>query len=457
VGRLVTAIFGALAAPLVFVLARALRLPTLAAICAGLVAALSPWQIFMSRIALPGALVPACWTLCLLAGLLLIRRGGQRDALALALAAGVALYAYPTLKLAAPLLVAWVVSLALLRHGWVVAWRWWPAVLLLALLWLPFAYVTLFNPASSTRLGQAAIRADSWDAWLAAWWNGYSVYFRPAFYLFSGDGDSIRGVAGRGAELSTSAALVVVGLFSLLWHLIVDCRLPIADWHKDKSQSTIYNLQYPIEWWFLAGTTLISPLPASLTQPSPHAYRAALIAPLYALLAGLGAAALLGLLARIAQDRVRWATQVAAAAALLVALGWQAGAWFRDYARDYPPRQAWENQDGLVEAMTRAIGYAPDFDEVWISYQNINEPYIYLLAARPMAPAQAQSQIQVTREPGHFNAITSIGKYMFVRVDDIPKQLPMLEAIPDRYGGAAFLLQLWQHNGKRILIVRRMD
>ena len=42
-----------LAAPLVFVLARALRLPTPAAICAGLVAALSPWQSFMSRIALP--------------------------------------------------------------------------------------------------------------------------------------------------------------------------------------------------------------------------------------------------------------------------------------------------------------------------------------------------------------------------------------------------------------------
>jgi hypothetical protein len=63
----------------------------------------------------------------------------------------------------------------------------------------------------------------------------------------------------------------------------------------------------------------------------------------------------------------------------------------------------------------------------------------------------------LTREPGHFNAVTSIGKYIFVRVDAIPKQLPMLEAITDRYGGAAFLLQQWQHDGKRILIVRRMD
>ena len=413
VGRLVTAVFGALAAPLIFVLARALRLPTLAAICAGLVAALSPWQIFMSRIALPGALVPAFWTLCLLAGLLLIGRGGRREALALALAAGLALYAYPTLKLAAPLLVGWAVALALLRHGWGAARRWLPAALLLALLWLPFAYVTLFNAASSTRLGQAAIRADSWSAWLAAWWNGYSIYFRPAFYLISGDGDSIRGVAGHGVELPASAALVVLGLLALAWR--ANCRLQIADCRLAARDVPIdnLNLQSTIEWWFLAGIILIAPLPASLTQPSPHSYRAALIAPLYALLAGLGAAALLQLLARIPRARPRRAAQAAAAALLVVALGWQAGAWFRDYARDYPPQQAWENQDGLLEAMTRAIRYAPGFDEIWISYQNINEPYIYLLAARPMPPSQAQAQIRLTREPGHFNAVTSIGKYSF--------------------------------------------
>ncbi len=470
VGRLVTAVFGALAAPLIFVLARALRLPTLAAFCAGLVAALSPWQIFMSRIALPGALVPAFWTLCLLGGLLLIGRGGRRDAWALALAAGLALYAYPTLKLAAPLLVAWAVALALLRHGWGASRRWLPAALLLALLWLPFAYVTLFNSASSTRLGQAAIRADSWMAWLAAWWNGYSVYFRPAFYLVSGDGDSIRGVAGHGVELPASAALVLLGLLALAWRCgIYDLRFWIYDLaarplskivnRKSKIEPPfpIPHPPSPIEWWFLAGTILLAPLPASLTQPSPHSYRAALIAPLYALLAGLGAAAILQLLARIPRSRPRWAAEGAASTLLVVALGWQAGAWFRDYARDYPPQQAWENQDGLLEAMTQAIRYAPGFDEVWISYQNINEPYIYLLAARPMQPSQAQAQIQLTREPGHFNAITSIGNYYFVRVDQIPKQLPMLEAIPDRYGGAAFILQQWQHDGKRILIVRRME
>ncbi|HEU5104186.1 MAG TPA: hypothetical protein VFU22_34450 [Roseiflexaceae bacterium] len=456
-GRLVTAVFGALAAPLVYVLARALRLPTLAAACAGVVAALSPWQIFMSRIALPGGLVPACWTLCLLAGLLLIGRGGRREALGLALAAGVALYAYPTLKLAAPLLVGWAVLLALLRHGWGGARRWLAAAPLLALLWLPFAYVTLFNPASSTRLNQAAIRADSWDTWLAAWWNGYSVYFGPAFYLVSGDGDALRGVPGHGAELPASALLVVLGLLALGWRCgIWDFRFWMLDLTA-RAQSKIQHPKSKIEWWFLAGAILLAPLPASLTQPSPHAYRAALITPLYALLAGLGAATLLQLLARIPRAGPRQAAMAAAAALLAGALAWQASAWFRDYAVGYPPRQAWENQDGLLEAMRRAIIYAPSFDEIWISHQGINEPYIYLLAAQPMPPAQAQAQIQVMRQPGRFNAITSIGRYRFVPVDEIPKQQPMLEAIPDRYGGPAFLLQRWQRGGRHILIIRRMD
>jgi hypothetical protein len=194
-----------------------------------------------------------------------------------------------------------------------------------------------------------------------------------------------------------------------------------------------------------------------VTQPSPHAYRAASIAPLYALLVGMGVALLLQGMARLASLRLRRATQTVAVVLFGGVLAWQAGQWFHDYAVDYPPDQAWLNQDGLLDAMTRAVAAAPHFDEVWISYRDTDEPYIYLLAAQPMPPAQAQAQIQVIREPGDFNKVTGIGKYRFLRVTDIPAQPPILEAIPDRYGGPAFLLQAWQQNGKKILIVRRMQ
>jgi 4-amino-4-deoxy-L-arabinose transferase-like glycosyltransferase len=457
VGRLITALVGTLAAPLLYVLARALGLPKPAAFCAGLVAALSPWQIFMSRIALPPALVPTFWTLCLLAGLLLIQRGGRGEALLLALIAGTALYAYPTLKLAVPLLVAWAAALALLRHGWGAAWRWLPAAPLLALLWLPFAYVTLFNPASSTRLSQAAIQAGSWREWLAAWWSGYTVYFRPDFYYWSGDGSSIRGVPGYGAELLAGAPLVLVGLIMLVWRGIADCRLQIGAWRAASNQAAISNPQPRLTWLFVLGALLLAPLPASLTQPSPHAYRAATIAPLYALAAGLGTATLFQLLARVRRDQLRRATQGAFAVLLSAALVWQAGAWFSSYVQNYPPRQAWANQDGLLDAMKRAIAHTAGFDEVWVSYTSVNVPYIYLLAAQPLPPHEAKRLIQVTRVPGYFNDVTSIGRYRFVSAADLPRDLPALEAIPDRYGEAAFLIQAWQQQSKRILIVRRME
>ena len=110
VARLVVAIFGALAVPCVYGLVRELRLPA-AAPWAALVAALSPWQIFLSRVSIPPALVATCWTLCIWAGIRFVRAGRRRDAIWLAIAAGIGLYSYPPMKLAVPLLLA-------------LAWRW---------------------------------------------------------------------------------------------------------------------------------------------------------------------------------------------------------------------------------------------------------------------------------------------------------------------------------------------
>ncbi len=456
VGRLVTACIGALAAPCGYALARMLALPLRAAACVGLVVALSPWQIFLSRMALPPALVPTVWTLCLLAGIYLIQRGDRRAARWLALIAGVAVYAYPTLKLAVPLLVAWAGAIALLRHGWRPARQWSGSAVLLMVIWLPLIMVTLFNPASSTRLNQAAIAADSVGAWLTTWWHGYSVYFLPDFYYRTGDGSSLRGVPDHGVELLVGAPMALLGLGVLIWH----CGLGIRRWFAGRraTASDLLNQDAAaFSWWFIAGALLIAPLPSSVTTPSPHAYRAATIAPLYALLVGVGVALVLQGMARVSSLRLRRATQNVAVVLFGGLLAWQAGLWFRDYAVDYPPKQAWINQAGLLDAMTRAVAAAPSFDEVWISYGDTDEPYIYLLAAQPMSAEQVQAQIQVIRSPGDFNKITHIGKYRFVRVNTIPVQLPILEAIPDQYGGPAFLLQAWQQDGKKILIVRRME
>lgn len=439
-GRLTTALVGAMTAPLSFTLARRLGLPLAGALAAGVAAALSPWQIFLSRFALPPSLAPTSWMLCLLAALLFVQQSTRRTALLLALTAGVSLYSYPTMKLAAPLLVGWAALLALLNVRRSVVRAWLPSALLLVLLWAPFGYVTLFNPASDTRMDQTLLRAESAGAWMAAWWRGYSVYFGPQFYFVSGDGDLVHGLPDRGVELPAIAPLLAIGLAALLWYAIVTRPRQAAS-----------------GWRLVAGAVLIAPLPASLTVPSPHAFRAAIIAPMCALLVGIGAGVIWRALAWLPGQRARFGAQALAAAAFVGVLAWQSGAWFRAYIYDYPSQVAVINQDGLREAMARTIAYAPGFNEVWISYDTIAVPYIYLLAAQPMPPAQSQAAIRVLRRPAHFNHVAAIGRYRFADLSALPQRLPALAAIPGRAGAPGYVLQAWLAQGRSILIVRRIE
>ena len=204
--RLVVAIFGALAVPCVYGLVRELRLPA-AAPWAALVAALSPWQIFLSRVSIPPALVATCWTLCIWAAIRFVRAGRRRDAIWLAIAAGIGLYSYPPMKLAVPLLLALALALALWRHGWRDGWRWWPAALALALLWSPFAASTLLNPDSGARLQLIGIKAASPGEWLAIWWSNYTVYFQPNLYYLAGGIRKIaQGMPDHGMALGCRSA-----------------------------------------------------------------------------------------------------------------------------------------------------------------------------------------------------------------------------------------------------------
>ena len=314
--------------------------------------------------------------------------------------------------------------------------------------------MTLFNPASSTRLDQAAISAGSAAEWLAMWWRGYQVYLQHEFYFVRGDDNPLRGVPGYGMELLASAPLVVLGLLGLLWRTLG------AGWQARRTApSGDAPRRSAAEWWLMLGAAAIAPLPSSLTLPSPHNYRAATIAPLYALLAGLGAALIWSALARVPSSLARRAAQALASAALALALAWQLGGWYRDYLTEYREQRELANQEGLFEAMQRLARLAPSYPEQWISADEIIAPYSYLLAARPLPVAQLQQQIVVVRSPGHFNAVTSIGSFKFVDPADegVPDLLPTLEAIPMSLGRAGFAIQRWDRGGRPILILRRME
>jgi hypothetical protein len=203
------------------------------------------------------------------------------------------------------------------------------------------------------------------------------------------------------------------------------------------------------------GALLIAPLPASLVTPNPHLSRALLVAPVYALLVGLGLATLWDGAARWWPARLRTLLRPLAAGALLTAIAWQGAARFQDYLAHYPLIVARKYQDGLREAVERAVAYAPEFDEVWLDGR-ISFPYVYVLAAQALPPAEAQATIVVQRPRTTFNTVTQVGKYRFISLKGLPPDLPVIEATANSLGEPGYLIQTWQQGGKRILVLRRM-
>jgi 4-amino-4-deoxy-L-arabinose transferase-like glycosyltransferase len=455
VARLVVAIFGALAVPCIYGLMRELRLPA-AAPWAALAAALSPWQIFLSRVSIPPAMVATCWTLCIWAAIRFVRAGRQRDASWLAAAVGIGLYAYPSMKLAVPLLLALAVALAAWRHGWRASLGWWRAALLLGLLWSPFAVSTLFNPNSGARLQLIGIKASSLGEWLAIWWANYAVYFLPdVYYLGGGIRKIAQGMPDRGLAHAAEAPLLL-GLLGLPVLALVRRRAGISPSPGDRSIPALAPVQI---WLLLAGALLIAPLAASLTMGQPNTFRASLVAPVYAMLVGVGAAVEWWLLGRL-PGRAGTLARVAGALVVLAALAWQSAGWFADLRDRYPSQATgtWFFADSELETMQRVVDYAPGFTEVWFDIGTVGRPYIFLLLAQPMPPAESQALLAVDRNPPQINNVTSIGQYRFVdfKPRAIPLDLPVLEALPTSAGGPGYLLQEWQLDDRRILLVRSM-
>lgn len=450
--RVAVALFGALAVPAAYGLARELRLPAAAPVAA-LVAALSPWQVFLSRVAIPPALIPTMFTLLLWAAVRFVRRGGERDALLLALAGGLGVYAYPTMKMAVPLVGLLAVALALRAHGWRAVLRWRAAALLVAL-WLPFLADTLLNPASGTRLQSVALRAEGPLAWLAAWWAGYSSYFDPRMYY--GDGGGIRkiiqAVPGHGLALLAEAPLLL-GL----------ALLPVLRGGQRRAveRGRPYALPCFTIILLLLGLALLAPLPASLTKGSPHTFRSAMLGPVYALLVGVGASMWWQVLGRLGPRPLAAGLRWVAAALVGLALLAQGGQWLHTLNTSYAldASDTWFYADGEFDAMRDVVARAPGYDEVWLDIGSMGRPYIFLLAAQPMEPAEVQAQMQIERNPPHVNAITRFGTYRFVNFSldpSIPSDLPVERASIIRDAKPGYLAQRWEVGGRRILLVRGM-
>lgn len=422
-GRLVSACAGAFTAPLAYASARRLNLPKAPALLTGLVAAMLPWQILVSRLALPQALVLAAWAATLYLALRFVRRATRRAALWFALVAGPAAYANDTLRPALLFLMIWVILLVLLRHGKQSFARWWPGLALLALLWLPVNYLALLPPADSPSASFVGVSAAALRVPVAPVSNAVPEDLADAMFL-----------SNNTSWISLTLPLMLLGLGFVMWQLSLGFW-PLNSRAERMPQAARY------EWWIVVGAAL-GGLLALWLVPGPTA--ALLLAPPFVLCVGAGAVVIEWASQRVAPEQWQRVLSWGSMALLAVFLLWPWARWLaRDLMDGTPPAGA-NTQNGLLEASALAASYAAQADEVWIDTDTTVAPALYLLAAQPH-PIGREAPAPSLMRP-----------YRFISLAAVPRELPLLEVVPDVQGQTSFVLQRWEHDGRQIILLRRM-
>lgn len=430
--RAVSAVVGVLAVPLVYGLGVEFLGSRAVGVGAAWLLAVSPWHVHLSRWAIPPALVPTMVALLLLALAWTGRRGGGRAAVATSLVAALTVLSYPTMKLYVPLLLLAALAIyapSLRRVGWeALAYA---AVLFLAVAG-PNLYLSVFDPSGQSRLEEVSIfsHADVTPSLLV---SQYLSYLHPSFLFLTGDGDPLHSPPGYGLEPWIALPLLAVGFMSLLVMLVrgASPRRPLL---------------------LLLAALVLYPVPGSLTLPAPHTLRAAHVLPMLALLAGVGAVAVIkGVRAILgdAQPRNVRAVTLVCAALLVAAYVPGLGSWYANYFGQYPKLVTEPWHYGLEEAIGYTREHEAEYDAIYIDDRRTNQPYIYvyvLFYAR-WPPSEVHETQEVQRK---------IGRYRFQTPDLRPEELDVLHVSRDPQGRPMYEVRGGEAaSGERVLLVRR--
>ncbi|MGI8550145.1 MAG: ArnT family glycosyltransferase [Dehalococcoidia bacterium] len=440
--RSVSALVGVLLIPIMYLLAVELFGRRSIGLVAAFAIALDPWHVHLSRWAISPSVMPTMVALTMLAIVWTAHRRSSRGIVTVAVAAGLTIASYPTMKFYVPLLG--LAGLAAywrdLRHIKIEAMLY--AAIIFIVIAAPALYLSTVDPGGRARFDQVSIFHLP-NLGFSLLKNQYQAYFSPSFLFLSGDGDPMHSPPGFGVALLTSFPFLIVGLFWLLKSLVRPGK-PI------ERQSSLFL--------FLA--LLLYPLPGSLTLPSPHGLRAAHVIPLLDLTTAIGIViGLFAFLARPSADRRIAVPQAILAGGFLLvfaAIPTDLYQHFDNYFNHYPKEVAPSFQFGLQQALSYAHLHEREYDQIWVV--DTNEPYIYVLFFNQWLPSEVHDKLQVSRNPPGFNQVYAFGKYHFLFLpSSINKnQLRILYTVNYPSGGVAYQVRGGvAGQGGRVLVVSR--
>ena len=415
--RLPSAVSGVLCVPLIAYVGNRLFGRRVALVAAALIA-LNPWHLFLSRF---GVGASHCSMFALLAIALLLaaelpladdRRLAPRPRFAFlaGLAAGLACYGYPPLRIYFPVVL---VLLAIVQwrtrvpvnvkgaHRWTIA----AFVLPFAALFGPLAYLHAVDPAIAhrwemTRLWDPGASPMQIAALVAA---RYLQHFAPDFLFAHGDRFIDVNPLGAGAFPWVLLPFMLAGAWSVL-----------VRWRASAAARTLGTLvlAYP------AGDLVSRYL-------SVHSARSAPGAGALVLLAAFGSMALWNALG-VRVGRWRVAAAIATAWLVLAAHARVVGRYFREFDRSAEIYHAYHVD--LREAMRWLEPRVGDYDAVFCTVQGMNEPFAVTLVALHYDPRRWFAEPRDTRVLGDWEVTARYGGMWFMYDDAWRAELDRLAA-----------------------------
>lgn len=380
-GRFPSALMGAISLALIFLFAQRMA-GTAYGLAALLFATLSPIHLQYSRLAHEGAILPAFLVIVILVLWQQASINGfrTRTLAALGLVTGFSTNAYQATKLTAFLLAA-VIAIDILRY----ARPWLSRLAIFSTAALVGALPQVFVLLNQTdrffaRAKVLSVTADNPAAYVLEVLKNYWIHLAPRYLFWPGDI----------YDLSVARLLPAAVIFFYVGAV----ALPFLR----RSGATR-------SWYFVYAASIISLLPAVITEGSPNALRAS---------------GFVGL------------TPFFSAAGMIIVGSWFRSEWFR--RRIYYPaavgavvasaavlihwyvnspvfREAYFQQV-LVELGKKLGTYQKDYDQVIIEEYG-SEPYIYVVSFSGMTPREFQASPKTIKSVG-MDIVTRVGKYRFV-------------------------------------------
>jgi len=395
--RLPVALLGSLSVLLIFLFIWQLFGKVRLSLITAFLYAIIPWQITLSRWAIPPSIVPFFLLLTLTIFMWANKNNKVYNFIGVGVAAGILTYSYPTQKVFVPMLLAGFLLIDLLGK---VSWKeLFGKALFIGIPYLilvsPIYYLTITNPpkynARFSYVSIFALPANLLQEILAR----YLQYFSPYFQFGTGDPDMMHHIPGSGTSYAFLAIFYYLGIIVCLWTLF---RKDVILFLNRKSAVIL------IIW------LVIFPIPASLTIDHYHVLRVVHGLPLTIIFSAIGIMVVFNYL------KAKSLQYLSVALFLVLSFG-SLALFSKDYYWDYQELAKESFQYGIPTFYTYLLNNEDKFTSVKID-SKINMPYIYYLFESKFDPNKLDyREINATVKNNDWSGVPKIGKYQFEAID----------------------------------------